>query len=319
MVADTPTADTPTYESLAGELSNPEWQQWQKRQKEPVHPDLALRLSYNEIQGNLPTTIRRYSDGSRSLYYINASHGTVENQPTTHKIILEAIERFKPAYIILEGTEHTATPLPVGTPGMSEVDYAIAIAHERNIPVIWGEPSEASTIAHLNSQGFSHKDIMAYYLVRALPYKMETFSSKYGKGMIPQEIEDASKKYFAEHSCFDSIPKSERLTFEEFSAHYAPILGNKELKDIRRDDAKPSSKVGANIYNEMALISGEFRDRTIIERTTAALNEKGTALKIYGASHREVEDPMWNAALGQGVDIEPTQRGIEKSSPSAAR
>lgn len=127
-------------------------------------PGFGARLGdYGHLTSGNPTTIRRYSNGSKQLYYINASHGPREDAPETHERIREAIELLKPDRIILEGTPHIATLLPLNTKGMNEVDHAVALANKYKIPIVWGEPPEHETIAHLNSRGFSNKDVMAYY------------------------------------------------------------------------------------------------------------------------------------------------------------
>lgn len=262
-----------------------------------IKPDLSQIVPYTLADdGPKPTTIRRYSNGEKNLFYINASHVRGTDNATCAKIE-EAITYLKPQRVVIEACD--GQPINEG----SEVAYANALAAQHHIPVVRAEPSDRAVFDNIDVKGYSTKDVMALYLLRSIPQGRQQ-----GHMMDEQHFAERARQFLAHYPAFEHIPASERLTYEEFKSNYAPRLGKNFLQATANDFA-PFEHEGATYFQKLNAAVGWIREVHIDMTIGNALNDTGVenVLVVYGGGHRTISEPVWEHALGKGKDVSPIQ------------
>ncbi len=260
--------------------------------------DLTKITTYTpDDDGARPTTTRCYSNGVKKLLYINASHGADGDNPTFTSIY-DAIEQYKPQRIIIEAKAGDSTP-------QGEPAFAEGLARRNAIPVIYAEPPDAAIFTALHDKGYAAKDIMALYLLRMVPQ-----DRREGKRMDEPHFAQRADSYLAYHSAFAQVPQDEKLTYAQFKAEYATRLEGKSFLEAEPKDFAPYTVADASYFQKLSAAVAHVREEMVNTTIAHALNEPGvgTALVIYGGAHRTISDPVWKAALGEGVDVDPAVR-----------
>src|SRR5262249_46249213 len=77
--------------------------------------------------------------------------------------------------------------------------------------------------------------------------------------------------------------------------------------DADTNDFAPYLTRDATYFQKLHGTLAQARERMVNATVANALNEPdvSTVLVIYGGAHRVMSGPMWEAALGKGVDIDP--------------
>ena len=262
-----------------------------------IKPDLSRIVSYTLADDKpKPTTIRCYSNGQKNLFYINASHVRGTDNSTCAKIE-EAISYLKPQRVVIEASNNQ--PINEG----SEVAFANTLAAQHHIPVVRAEPSDKDVFDNIGVKGYTAKDVMALYLLRSIPQ-----SRQQGHIMDEPHFAERARQLLSGHPAFAHIPASERLTYEEFKANYAPQLG-KNFLEATTNDFAPFEHAGATYFQKLNAAVGWIREAHIDTTIGNTINEVGAdnVLVVYGGAHRTISEPVWEHALGKGIDVSPIQ------------
>ncbi len=262
-----------------------------------VTPDLS-RIAHYTLADDYPkpTTIRKYSNGTKSLYYINASHVRGQDNPTCKKI-REAVEYLRPDRIVIEAND------PNRLIANSEIAFAHAEAVKHGIPVVCGEPQDSNLITAMQAHGYSTKDMMAFYLLRMMPQDRQD-----GKLMDEAHVAERAERFLSHNPVFSDIPSGERLTYVEFKRDYASKLEGKSFLNATTTDIAPYTSEHASYFQRLSATLGHMREALVDTNIGNTLSEPGVnnVLVVYGGSHRTISEPVWEATLGKGVDVSPT-------------
>ncbi len=288
-----------------------------------VQPDPKLIHPYTE-QDNAasaanPTTIRRYSNGIKSVLYLNASHDA-DKQGVMHQKIDEAMP-MRPTAVVIEAK--TGLPTPDG-----EAGYVERMAQQQGIPVIRAEPDDAKIIEAMVANGHSSKDVMALYLMRMVPQDRKNIEEAANnrvieaqqrgeqlpndyvhkaveRGMSEEKFAERAQYFLENNHVFQSIPPSERLSYAEFKEDYAPKLGKPFLSATGNDTA-PIKNEQSNFFQNLHADVSIVREGLVNAKIAEALNgaDASNVLVVYGGAHRTMSEPVWNAALGKGVNVD---------------
>jgi hypothetical protein len=262
-----------------------------------IKPDLSRIVSYTLADNKQkPTTIRCYSNGKKNLFYINASHVRGTDNSTCAKIE-EAISYLKPQRVVIEACNNQ--PINEG----SEVAFANTLAAQHHIPVVRAEPSDKVVFDNMGMKGYPAKDVMARYLLRSIPQGRQQ-----GHVMDEPHFAERARHFLAHHPAFEHIPASEKLTYEEFKSQYAPRL-DKDFLEAATNDFAPFEHEGATYFQKLNAAVGWIREAHIVTTIGNTINEVGAdnVLVVYGGAHRTISEPVWEHALGKGIDVSPIQ------------
>lgn len=263
--------------------------------------DTSLIRPYTEADNHpKPTTTRRYSNGTHDLLYINASHVDISDNPTIARV-RETIEQFRPQRVVIEARD--GVPLLEN----SEAAYTSALAAQYNIPVVRGEPSDTAIFAAAQHAGYSIKDVMALYLLRMIPQDRNS-----GYRMDEAAFAERANAYLTTNPAFENIPQADRLTLQEFRAIYAPRLGHADYLDATTQDFAPYLSADATYFQRLSGTLAMTREQLVDTKIGSAINEEGVSrvLVVYGGAHRTMSEPVWEAALGKGVDVETSGAAV---------
>ncbi len=300
-----------------------------------LHPDLSRIHAYSrEDKGHSPPAVTHFINGQKNLYYINASHnyGSGTSRPLetpTCRTIEQAIVRYKPKCVVVEALHANDGLSPPailnqarrrveearsGKPVLDEWEYAAVLADENGIPFIGGEPPGPLLLKEMAAQGYFAKDVMAYHLLRRIPYE-----KYYGRMQDEAQFVRDAEQYLRESPEFKHIPPQDRLTVEEFRVWYDQHKSeNKNYLDAD-SDLTPFSDKDATYLQIMSYAEMMIRDKSAISTISDALNTYGDVLVIYGGSHLTTSRPVWEQMFqskGETVQLVPDDRKLLPVAPA---
>ena len=278
-------------------------------------PDLSLLRDLNRAAGKKlgPIHLQHFHKDTKDLYYIGTHHGTdIEN--VSHETILQAINKYKPQCVILEGIETTQGVSPIAIdPKLPPQVQATRYAHSgesihtgellRKIgtPFIGGEPPTAAIFKAVQDKGYSSKDVMGLYLVRTIPIWRRNGVLKDKN----QFLEMATN--FLKSTMFSHVADAEKLTLNEFTAWYdqhKSAVGNKDYLQLVASDSNSNHAPDANYFQQMANAMDAVRDTNIIGTIGNALKQYDKVLVVYGNAHQYTSEPIFEKMFGSKGRIE---------------
>ena len=269
---------------------------------------LIRGMSPQDIKKNIPPYLSHFQKDNKDLYYIGTRHGgDFENR--SHEIISQAVGKYKPQLIIIEGVETASGLSPhLGldpkNPGdrqrfwhhSGENVHTAEAARALHIPFIGGEPTTESLFHVLETHGYSAKEAMALSLLRSIP-------SWRRKGVLKD------KEHFAEQATgfllndpvFKHIPKESRLTFQEFNAWYdahKAEIGGKDVLAVVAGDSDMLDPKHANYFQKMSGIMDRARDEHLVQLIADSLTKNDKVMVVYGNFHQHSAAPVFEVMFG---------------------
>ena len=274
-----------------------------------MYADLSLIRDYTP-QDKLvwrPVVVNHFQRGGKSLYYINARHVAEIDNPTCDTV-REAIGVYKPQLVIIEGfpTECGVSPdffidyanrEATRNFADGESGYAAFLAHQNRIPFLGGEPLTIQICSVMEKEGYSAKDIMAFYLLRQIPQ-----DRREGKAMDEAHFAERALRYLPQ--AFEHIPQQERLTLPEFEAWYA-IHGSdgKHFLKTSADDLAPYASPVGNYFQQLNHRLGLVREQHLDTLIAESLANSDRVLVVYGDGHLVQSRAVFEKMLGPGKSI----------------
>lgn len=285
----------------------------------PGRDDHKLRADFSLIRDysreDDPTTratgVTRFSNGRKTLYYVNAAHELGADTPTVGAV-RAAVAAYDPQRIVIEAVP--GQPLRDESVGA----YAESIARNRGIPVSRGEPPDDALIKAVTARSsYTPKDIMALYLLRTIPQDRQFVQRmlraggvEYSDYMSAAAFRSRAEAYLARHPAFAGIPPPDRLTYEDFLRICAAHLGGKSFLDVTPDDFAPFNAPGDGYFQRMNAAVGRVREEHIVGTIADALNEPGVerVLTVYGGGHLAVSKELLGRMIAPG-EVVPSTAG----------
>jgi hypothetical protein len=270
-------------------------------------------LTEEDHQTPHPVSVTQFG---QHLLYINAQHGTGIQNPTC-ETIRQAIDRFKPDFIILEADTTTngaregftrATKAKVASDfeSVNETAYTAHLAMENNIPFAGGEPTHQALFLGMEKAGYLTNDVMAFYLLRNIPYWKK--AGKLDAKIFPSQ----AAKTLIDINRITGKPESEALTFEDFTRWFDKYnTTGKRYLDFGNDDLAPTNSAMANYFQRLHHTMDPVREHHIDTVITDALNENGRVLVVYGGGHLIKSKAVFEHMLGPGVTTQLVNQAIE--------
>ena len=144
-----------------------------------LRPDLSLIHAYRKMDAYMrPVTVTHFQKDRCNLYYVNAHHVTGIDNATCHTV-REAIELYKPAFIIVEAqAEGKISPPSLIALAASETEsgfsrngaelaYTIHLADKKDMPFTGAEPRDQAIFEAFRGKA---KDVAAFYILRHIPF-----------------------------------------------------------------------------------------------------------------------------------------------------
>jgi hypothetical protein len=275
-----------------------------------LYPDLSLIRGYTpeDDLAQRPVVVTHFQRDQKSFYYLNAHHVTgIEN--TTCHTVRQAIRAFKPQLVIVEGLPTEAGPSPnfyidyanrqaARSFVSGEPAYAAFLAHQNHIPFVGGEPTHTAIVTSMEREGYSVKDIMAFYLLRALPQERRE-----GKPINEAHFAEWSAHYLQQY--FSYMPQQERLTIDEFKAWYdSHKADSKHFLEISTGDFAPYASPVGNYFQEFSHRLSRIRDGHLCTLIAEVLSSHDRVLVVYGDGHLVKTHRVFEKMLGQGAIIQ---------------
>jgi len=279
-------------------------------------PDLSLLRDIQRATGKKlgPIHLQHFHKDAKDLYYIGTHHGTdLEN--VSHETIAQAINKYKPQCVILEGieTNQGVSPSlgidPKLPPQVQAARYlqseenvhTAELLRKRNVPFVGGEPSVSTIFKSVEQRGYPPKEIMGLYLVRMIPIWRR-------RGVIKnREQFSEMATNFLMSPMFSHVPDSEKLTLDEFTAWYdqhKSTVGNKDYLQLVASDSNSIHEPDANYFQQMANAMDVARDTNIIGTINNALKQYDKVLVVYGNAHQYTSEPIFEKMFGSKGRIE---------------
>ena len=245
--------------------------------------------------------IKPYYFGDKAVAFIPAQHGKGRENPTFEQID-KAFNASNFDLVIVEGVPtamgysppriaHQIAGLPEAR--MSEDDYAMAMAAQKNIPFIGGKPTDEEIFQKAQQLGFSRTDMMNYYLLREVPRWNDAWKTEHqqasGDEAIRQQnafIEKKLTNYLRDpgYQFRDDADKPTAETFEAWYQSKKPAKG-KELSQLGDADLKPVADVSASYFQRISAADERATDEHLLGVILEAKNQHKKCLVVYGNSH----------------------------------
>lgn len=279
-----------------------------------LHFDESLVRPYTfdlEKQKHLEAPyVAQYQKGNKHLYYVASEHISTRKYPNvvehpTLKTIKKIFEEFRPQVVIVEGIDTGDKLSPESLlkhadkcektsykSGCGESFYAINQAREMGSQFVSGEPLHQKVKEELLKLDYKVEDLLGFYLIRQIPqWKRQKIFNK-------ETFEEMANNQLAR---FEKMIDSQTLfNFEKFDYWYSSKMSKpRSYLDIKNDDPAPHGGNDATYVQKISHYVTLLRDREVVQRIEAMLNQFDRVLIIYGGSHLVIQEPAINKALGQ--------------------
>jgi hypothetical protein len=230
-------------------------------------------------------SIANFKQKSKSLSFVAISHETAlspKDKASQRDQIKNQIENQNPKSIIVEGY---SGPMPcedliriylsVPEQLMSETEYTVKLAIEKEINIVGGEPKE---------YGFSKNDDTGFQVLQYL--------SQY------------SQSGLSLREAFKSIPPHFKWTLDDFNKWYFVKNGESfnlknALRDITPSFYLTNQKLIPKGTNQLADLSNLARDRSIALTVFDELNSLDRVMIVYGKDHLPAQLSVYENAFGK--------------------
>jgi len=261
-----------------------------------------------------PVAVNHFQKVDKNLYYINARHATKDglHKPTI-ETIEKAIEDYKPQLVIIEGVPTAIGVSPAPYVKFAEKDsvdnfliggepvYALLLAHKNNIPFVGGEPTDIEIFSAMEKEGYSLKDMMAFYLLRAIPRAWIEKRPMSEEGYFQLFVDEYLGKFF-EH-----VPEHERLTLAEFEEWYATHRDKRSNPDylaVQMGDMAPWDTPTASYFQTLNYRLGMVREEHLDTLIGESMTNYDRVLVVYGDGHFVQSRAVFEKMLGPVRNIQ---------------
>jgi len=235
-----------------------------------------------------PPSVTRFQKGNKQLSYLETLHSNELNCETFKKI-KEELSDFKPDVVILEDLETSkgmspkkwdmSFPLDNQNWDCGEPCYTAALAFEKNIPYIGGEPDDLDFTNTLREKGYTDRDILGFLLARQIPQWLRENEPK------PFDLKrffEKNQDWLAADSFLDEDAK--------FSSPEDFIKWYKERNKIGLVTDDESANIvapmnGPNVLFTQKMAFEGTRDGNITFVIASMLNRYDRVMVVYGAGH----------------------------------
>ncbi len=240
-----------------------------------------------------------FKNDNNELLYIASYHQADKNSQTFH-MVKQAIEVFKPDFIVLEGFTKDQGISPSylkelfnkemilrGT--YSEVVYAIYLATKNSIDFMGTEPSQDDFLKILKISGYTAKDLDLFIFSRTL-FQFKNQGQLRTEADIPGLLEEC-------YASFNLMSSS--YSYDEYRAWLHEKLGrNVSFQDL--EDPLLCDVFLRNTYLQQLSAKHIFiRDVCALEVIMESLSKHKKVLVVFGAAHYITQKDVLVENLGQ--------------------
>ena|GEM_PF-1599222 len=251
-----------------------------------------------------PPFLALFHDGQKYLGYVGTSHRK-ELSTQTFLLIKEAIQRFKPDIIIIEGYPEKAGLSPKdflketkkcwdqkGGFNCGEIFYAVHLANLLGIPFIGGDPLPKEEWDYLETLGYDPEDYMGFNFVRKIPQEIRSVQTT-EKNLM--DLFQASK----ERDLRNLGVKSNDFTYASFLTWFEDNSQESfETSNVSEETYMPDVGPEATFIQNVSGHVNTVREANIISTIAKTLNKYDRVLVVYGSSHYAMERRALKKMLG---------------------
>jgi hypothetical protein len=269
--------------------------------------DAVLPYSYDMERGEASQSpfVAQFQKGGRRLFFVAADHGCdpktfglVDGVFATHPVSVAMIEGYpagrgmNPQSFASNLEKWRATGFCQG----GEPAYTAFEATVHGASFIGGEPDERAVAQALMLRGFTAEDVLGFYFVRQVP----TFQRD---GTLAEKGLDASFSMLTlikgKQAGLEGASAS--FSLDRFREWYAKQQGKPfDLETMDSEEAAPIVG-GKYVTQRISAITGEVRDRFIVEQVASLLATHKDVLVVYGHSHFPTLRPALELLMGRPV------------------
>lgn len=247
-----------------------------------------------------------FNTGSKKLIYIGTIH-TADPESGTFAAIKNAFDKLETSACVMpegvvssqEGAflDKVRQAKETDLKGSGEIILAGAIADDKGIKIMGGEPTHRQILEHTNNKGYNTQDFLCFYALRQMV--QEKRESK----LTPENMEGFYNQFSQKVAKVVDIDKQKIPTYESFLSWYNEKDGKPlNFTDIGPETAGPVPKHAGEFIAKLShTVSAEARDPAILKNIDKALQDHDTVLVIYGNGHFYDQLPELEKKYGKPV------------------
>lgn len=240
------------------------------------------------------------SQGKRELVFLGTRHGIQLDSPS-HRLIKDAITKFHPNCVVIEGSESRRGP---NDPGLlrdarrmvsegacPEPLYAAFLAAEHGIEFMGGEPPPSATTAALRTLGSDH-DALGFLLVRELGQVLR----EEGSGELDSRVVrllTRLRRRFQLNTDMD-LDDFKNWFFEKTRHPF-------DAENLKFARTAPLDLPDPTFFERAAVQVMLAREKHLIEVEADLLARYRRILVVYGNGHLVYETPVLDHWLGKPI------------------
>lgn len=252
--------------------------------------------------------IASYSGCGKALHFVAAEH---TNDPSS--LTFELVERAislggDVGFVLIEGlpSAYGASNQQVldfaqsadGTPADSEALFAVRKAASRDIPFQGAEPSDSAILIEADLVGISAPDLLGFYILRQIEQAVRSGQLSSHTDPRLQEVIEVLLGQLVRDTGLTKAEFAPVSKIEGFKNWYRVLNGADFESTFRFEDVYPSTTQYSRPSNLLSDKVSDIRDRTIIAMIEDALENNSIVVVVYGASHHDIQRPVFEAAFG---------------------
>ncbi len=188
-----------------------------------------------------------------------------------------------------------------GTLGDSEALVAIRTAALSGLPFQGAEPNDHDIVVQAERAGIQASDVLGFYVLRQIEQSVRagelvSHTDPALSQLIERELAQLSRRTRRPEAEFTQVS-----TIEGFKDWYFKLNGQPFDISFAFEDAYPSTSEHERPSNVVADTISDIRERAIIQTIEAALDKHSKIIVIYGASHHDIQRPVFEAAFGPAM------------------
>jgi hypothetical protein len=226
--------------------------------------------------------------------------------------VKHVFDRFRPQVVIIEGVANTGEVSPrwyldyckeeakSGYAKGGEASYSAALAAERKIDFIPGEPSARTMYEGIAQQGFTIADLLGWKIA----VELQAAASSAGR---LRKADAAKRAETAARELLNELGKAKRsYDFSKFCDWYKHRMGEPfSPRRIGSLDCSPSTAPGANFVQRMMAATDSVREPHIVRMIAIQLSKHDRVLAVFGSGHLYKQEPVLAKLLGPAVHSKP--------------
>jgi hypothetical protein len=248
-----------------------------------------------------------FHKGELNLYYVSADHESREDSKT-FAVIRRAFSAFPIKRVVIEGSRNHEGDISVerarafirvakaknGRYDWGEGGYAIALAYQKGIRAIGGEPRERSVFVEMSRADFAPEDMLGLGFVQMIPaYRDQGRLAADGPEVLFGETMKWKREEFG-------IPPELVFDYVAFDRwHEAKMGAAFDPATVDYNTARPDPK--GTFLQRMADAVSNIRNRFLADVITHELRQYKHVLVVYGNGHHAAQRRALVAAFGEPV------------------